>query len=607
MWHLEKLTGRGGLLGSTASNTFEGHRFPTEEDLLVRETVQNSRDYPAGQLKPKIVFRLVTLTGRSKATFLRTLNLRDLYGNPEILKRAADFSELRSLGGDKPLGLLFIEDFNTTGLDGRLDDPTCNWMRFNLHGDAAKLEEDGKIGSYGYGKSVLSRAAGTNTFIVYTAVKPTKGDPSTARLMGHTFQPWFDDGGRGKKTGRGWFCESTNADSDPIPFVDERAHELAEAVGFTSRSDGRTGTSFLLIGTSPARTALKIDNVRRAIETWWWPSLIDNSIDIELWEGDQKVRGPSPRTREDLKPYLACKAKLDTDVGADVQDTTFHREHDKQIGRLALTLTADESIFESPLHPKYPGPRRIARTRSEAGMVTEYREFGTAKRVSFVGYFCGARDIDKALKFSEPPTHDEWSPVSQRLARVKHGAHFVNIVEERTYHAALAFQRRNSQLRAPVTERLPALERMLGAAFVERDLGPTPKPADRPTSVGRKTMIDYPGMANGRPAPTFGAASNKLDFLIRYQLREDVDERVKVRAWLDISVAEDAQRSRGAPLQVEVIDQATGTRVAKGERPSFNVDLSPGKARVFHIRSAPYPKFQVVMFEEGEADSEARK
>src|SRR5215831_10846648 len=175
MWYLEKLTGRGGLLGSTMSNTFEGHRFQTEEDLLVRETVQNSKDNPVGRAKPKIVFRLVTLRDSKKDAFLKAIKLRELYANKSLLAKAPSFSELRGLGTDGPLGLLYIEDFNTTGLDGRIDDPTGNWMRFNLHGDAAKLEEHGKIGSYGYGKSVLSRAAGTNTFLVYTAVKPVKG------------------------------------------------------------------------------------------------------------------------------------------------------------------------------------------------------------------------------------------------------------------------------------------------------------------------------------------------------------------------------------------------------------------------------------------------
>lgn len=601
MWHLEKLTGRGTLLGSTLSTTFEGHRFPTEEDLLVRETTQNTKDNPLGNAKPKIVFRLVTLAGAKKSAFLKVLHLKELYANKHLLTKTSTFSELRHLSSDAPLTLLYIEDFNTTGLDGRIDDPTGNWMRFNLHGDAAKLEEQGKIGSYGYGKSVLARAAGTNTFIVYTGVQPTAGDPSTARLMGHTFQPWFPDGTGGQKSGRGWFCATENSDGDPIPFTNGEAHRIAEEIGFTPRRNGETGTSFLLIGGHPANHVLRIENIRRALETWWWPALVDNTLDAELWENHKKVDLPSPRLRDDLKPYIACKAKLDTGIGADVYEAGFHKEHGKDLGRLGLLLAADETIFGNPLHPKDPGPRRVARTRAGAGMITEYREFGTAKRVSFVGYYTGSDAIDDALKYSEPATHDEWSPVSQRLARTKHGADLVKAVEERTDNACLNFQRKNSAARAPVTDRLPELERLLGAAFDDRDDGAARKPPGKTVKHNsRMTMVEFPGTPDGRLAPSFGRVSNKLDFLVRYKLREGVSTKTKVTAWLALNIAEDAQRTRGSPLSVQVIDQATGRQVYSGDQPTFTVDLTPGKAKTFRVKSVEYPKYQVVLFEEGE-------
>jgi hypothetical protein len=605
MWHLEKLTGRGTLLGTTLLNQFEGHRFPTEEDLLVRETTQNAKDNPIGRAKPKIIFRLLTVDGAKKIAFLKALHLKDLFANKHLLaklEKASPFSELRHLHTDRPLTLLYIEDFNTTGLDGRIDDPIANWMRFNLHGDAAKLEEHGKIGSYGYGKSVLSRAAGTNTFIVYTGVKPIEADPSTARLMGHTFQHWFPDGSGGQKSGRGWFCSSANSDGDPIPFIDDDAHRLAEMAGFTPRRHGETGTSFLLIGGCPAKHTITIANIRHALETWWWPSLVDNTLDVELWENGRKVDMPNPRLREDLKPYIACKAKLDTGVGTDVYEAGFHKEHGKNLGRLALMLAADESVFQNPLHPKDPGPRRVARSRAGAGMITEYREFGTARRVGFVGYYIGSDDIDDALKYSEPSTHDEWSPVSQRLARSKHGADLVQAVEDRTDVACLNFQRKNSAVRAPVTERLPELERLLGAAFDDRDDGAARKGGGNGSRPSTRVMeVDFPSSPDGRVTPTFGKTANKLDFLVRYKLRDGISTKKKVTAWLALNVAEDAQRAKGSPLTVEVYDQATRRRVFKGDQATFSVEVAPGKARTFRVKSVDYPKYQVVLFEEGES------
>jgi hypothetical protein len=599
MWNLEKLPGRGGIVGSTSLNQFEGHSFETEEDLLVRETVQNSKDVPCGKAKPKVVFRQVTLTGAQKSAFLRAIELKELYANEALLGRTNPFSELRKIHSDRPLGLLYVEDFNTTGLDGSLDDPKGNWMRFNLHGDAAKLEQEGKIGSYGYGKSVLSRAAGTNTFLVYTAVAPTKADPCSARLMGHTFQPWYSDG-RGNRSGRGWFCDSVTKDQDPIPYTDAAAHKLAQAAGFTPRKNGQTGTSFLLIGNNPGKHPITIDTIRHAVETWWWPGLLANQLDVELWKDGRKVADPSPRLRSDLQPYIACKTKLDTGVG-DADERSFYREHGKQLGRLALMVTTDESIFDAPLHPKSPGPRRVARMRANSGMITEYKEFGTERRLPFVGFFSADDDVDDVLKYSEPAEHDKWSSVSQRLARLPHGVELVKAIEDRTHTACLAFQRANSSARAPLTERLPELERLLGSAFSQPDDGPKRKKKKKHVEKrARKTMVDFPESRNDRVTPIFGKDSNHLDFLIRYKLKPTESKKAKVIAAIKVNVAEDAACEKGEPLKVEIIDQATRRVVYNGTDPTFPIELAPSKTRTFRVKTVPYARHQVVLFEEHE-------
>ena len=111
MWHLDPLPARGSMLGSTQLNQFEGHRFQREEDLFVRETTQNSIDNPRGKKKPRIVFRLVTLTGAKKTRFLKTTELSELYETKSLLEEATEDNELRTVGGSGALNLLFIEDF----------------------------------------------------------------------------------------------------------------------------------------------------------------------------------------------------------------------------------------------------------------------------------------------------------------------------------------------------------------------------------------------------------------------------------------------------------------------------------------------------------------
>lgn len=138
MLYLEKLNKRGGMTGRTAANTFEGHKFDHEEDLLIRETTQNSKDNTIRKgLKPRIVIRLNKLSGKAKKQFVEKFNLLELYRNGELKTRLEKDSELHSLADESSLGVLVIEDFNTRGLNGAIDDPKGNWMRFNLLGDAA--------------------------------------------------------------------------------------------------------------------------------------------------------------------------------------------------------------------------------------------------------------------------------------------------------------------------------------------------------------------------------------------------------------------------------------------------------------------------------------
>jgi hypothetical protein len=598
VWHLEPLPARGGMLGSTQLNQFEGHRFQREEDLFVRETTQNSIDNPTGKQKPRIVFRLVTLDGAKKAKFLKKTKLDELCDNTGLLNEADKDNELRTVGASRSLSLLFIEDFHTTGLDGVIADPKSNWMRFNLHGDAQKLKEELKIGSYGYGKSVLSRAAGTRSFIVFTAIEPNSKDSDAFRLMGHTFQNLFEKGGR-HFSGRGWFCEKSDSQGDPIPFVNDRAQALAKELGFSDRGDGETGTSFLLIGTCPAKQPLSIASIRHAFETWWWPSLIDDHIDVEFWENGDRQDGPAPMMRTDLAPYIKCKSRLDTGVGDDVHPTIFQTLNGKKLGKLGLALAADESVFGERSHPKSPGPRRVARTRARGGMITEYRDFGTEKRVAFVGYYCADDDIDRALKLAEPSTHDEWSPVNQRLTRFPHGREIVEAVDDRTRTACYLFQRKHSAMRAPLSERLPELERILGAAFDPQAGGAGPG-GKGPKKSEQLLSVEFPGSPVLAPTMAYGTSMNRIDGMIRFQLRKGFRQPKRVGIWLLLNVAEDANQAKGEPLELKIVDAKSGKPIFSGADPKFMLELKPGQAVDVHVESVAYPRHQTVLFDHGE-------
>jgi hypothetical protein len=597
MWYLERLPARGGMLGSTVISQFESHGFQREEDLFVRETTQNAIDNPCGKAKPRIVFRLTTLDGAKKAQFLKKTDLSELSKNSDLLKKADTHNELRKVDTSRSLSLLYIEDFNTTGLDGLIADPKSNWMRFNLHGDAQKLEEELKIGSFGYGKSVLARAAGTRSFIVFTTIKPNQHDAHTRRLMGHTFQNLFSKDDK-SFSGRGWFCHNSDSQGDPIPFTNDQACRLAAELGFTRRDNHETGTSFLLIGTRPADNQLSIASIRYAFETWWWPSLVDDRIDVEFWENGVLQEGAAPRLRPDLRPYIECKSKLDSGVGAEIQDVHFQPFNGKQLGNLGLTLAADETVFAERLHPKAPGPRRVARTRAGSRMITEYRDFGTEKRVAFVGYYCAHDDIDKALRLSEPAEHDGWSPVSQRLTRFKQGREIVEAIEEKTRTACYTFQRKHSAARAPHSDRLPELEQILGVAF---------EPHGRGTGAGgggskkseQLASVEFPNSPVQAPKMTLGSNTNTIDGIMRLALRSGYNRPKRIGIWIVLSIAEDANRSKGESLGVEITD-AKGKVLFSGVDARFPLDLTPGQKVDLHVRSVDYPRHQTVLFDHGE-------
>jgi len=598
--YLEKLNKRGGMTGRTAANTFEGHKFDHEEDLLIRETTQNSKDNTNRKgLKPRIVIRLKKLSGKAKKRFVEKFNLLELYRNGELKTRLEKDSELHSLADKSSLGVLVIEDFNTRGLNGAIDDPKGNWMRFNLLGDAAKLEEQLKIGSYGFGKTVLTRSSGTGTFLVYTRIDPSTQSPEHSRFMGHTFQPLFVDKNREQKSGRGWICKRVDEDLDPIPFIDKEADELARVAGFSERAQNETGASFMLIGTNPAGRKTTIDSIRRAFETWWWPSLEADELDVELYENDVRVPGPSPKLRKDLRPYLDCKAKLDGGLGDAVHVANFNKFGGHSLGRLAMTVVPDETIFGTTESDKVPGSRRVARMNAQSGMITEYRRFGVDSRVPFVGFFLGHEDVFEYLRRSEPAAHDEWSASSQRLSKLVKGKEIVKHIEERTNSHCLTFQRNNSNVRSPSGDRLPELEKLIGAAFESGKGSKTQNPSDI-DRVTRLTEYDFPQQPGNQPRPIFGDKSNRLDFLIRYRLRKSVSAPTKVKIRLNVYVAQDVDLSQGDSLSMRVIDQKSARQVVQGPNPEFDFSLKPGETRVFRVESDSYPKHQVLLFRETE-------
>src|SRR5687767_8620818 len=125
-WVFERLTRDGGASGEAVPNAVEAGGWASPEELLVREAIQNSVDaWRPGPEPVKVSFRLEQHTGHDKVSLLSHISL------DPFIHRVGSFQEKlppgnvveKSADPSAPLHLLYIDDFNTQGLGGGLEDP----------------------------------------------------------------------------------------------------------------------------------------------------------------------------------------------------------------------------------------------------------------------------------------------------------------------------------------------------------------------------------------------------------------------------------------------------------------------------------------------------
>lgn len=92
-----------------------------------------------------------------------------------------------------------------------------------------------------------------------------------------------------------------NAEGEAWPLIDDDAHEMAEKLGIRPRQRNETGASILVLGSDVA-----LNDLRKGIEEYWWPRLLDNDLEVSLYDGDREAAGPAIRSRPELRPYIHC-------------------------------------------------------------------------------------------------------------------------------------------------------------------------------------------------------------------------------------------------------------------------------------------------------------
>lgn len=460
----------GGATGEAFVNTLHGTGM-SPDAVLAREAIQNSCDAAINPAKEKVrvVFRRVLLTGKEKRKFVEQAGLAvDIVGRGRELELQSGhcLSALDDL--DVPLPLLYVEDYATHGLYGSPHDDKSHFFRLLLSlGDSSKArggKESG--GSYGFGKSVYSANSRIHTIFAYSVFDTKRAEDGVhARLMGCSYFNSHRFNGV-SYSGRAWLGIQQGEDVDPLE--NDSAHELAALLGFSPRPPSETGTSILIVDCS-----VDTDEFRKSIEEWWWPRLVEDGLDVEIYEQLNRVPPPRPRQRSDLKPFIECYdlATKRANVAQPKSQKTgdLNRIHNTSLGAYGYAVLPAEALSDEKVQEKLGCVALIRSPR----MVVSYLETGTAV-APVVGTFVAASEVDGHLRLSEPASHDRWDHKSSRLdAAHDHGREYVRAVVDRLKAGMKAFAR-EALPPVPKTEIRPKfLEKLLGNLFKppSKDMG----------------------------------------------------------------------------------------------------------------------------------------
>ncbi|MEQ9696141.1 hypothetical protein [Shimia sp. SDUM112013] len=468
------------------------HREFSPEEVAAREGGQNSMD--AGRSEKgitQLVFQKLVAKGEKKERLLDIFQFRELL-EPRVPifekepRNKLFVESLQAFLDGQDLSALLIRDFNTCGLGGK-------WDRYERKDHFARLvcalnlddKADGDAnsgGSFGLGKTTYAKSSNINTVIYHSVFEPSSETAGTSRrLMGAGVYPKheFEHENFG---GFAYFGKPSSDDkSVAAPFEDEQAEEiwaeLSDIFGADlHRKDGSKGTDILILMDS-----LDLDNLRRAVEDYYFPALISNELSVRFIDENENLEVPSVLTRQDLDQFVGLYKKA---IGSEVtKEESLHidslnKVEGKGIGRIAFQA-AEPDEAESPKN------NCVAIMRG-TGMVINYVKMGGDQYEPAVGIFHAHEDIYPYLQLAENAAHSEWSEHSRRLQQnhPEIGKKLVARVNSAVKSRFVGFQK-NLQPDVSVSRSESGLlARLLtGALSGTKGDAPPPKPFHNPVSL----------------------------------------------------------------------------------------------------------------------------
>lgn len=401
---------------------FQLSPIPNPARFLARESIQNTVDASRdkqftdihGEGPVEVVFRFVDIYGDQKKEFVQAAGLEELSSRRLFLPEGSAARESRncldSLTDGSPLRLLYVDEHGASGMYGPWDDDFgSSKLSVAMLSQNISEKPTSAGGAYGHGKSVNAMASKIRVNIAYTCFIPGENDQEVSRrLLGVTYWPTHSENGP-KFTGFGLFGEhrQTGLSQVCIPWENSDADQVAEKLGFELRDPSnrdQCGTSMLIVDPD-----IEVDDLRRAVERYWWPAISDRVLRVSIVDPDGSVQPIRPRLNPVLRGFEDAYQAIRTPSGQD--DSAVRVRPASNVAALGTKSGDIAMVPATSLGDQIDEGKQsslVAYIRG-LGMVVKYRSLGIGP--AFVhGVFVSNQqpEIEILLNKSEPKTHYDW-------------------------------------------------------------------------------------------------------------------------------------------------------------------------------------------------------
>lgn len=428
------------------------HAVDHDSEAFVREVLQNANDQGLSNDDPvEVTFRFLTLTGEDKRDFLNALQW-DEHLAPRLQAisdsgRGRNYRDVleRTTSEDDELRLLLVEDRNTTGLTGGWEDDSnyAALVRDELY---SSKEDETAGGSYGLGKSVLWTFSGTSTVVFSSNPNYENADRETPRLIARSKFPTHTvPDSQTTYQGAGWLCNpvETSGGLRPQSITGVKATQLAEQLHIARPS--ATGTSAMVVDyRDPTRDErLPVEDLAEEFVTaavkYFWPAIYRGNLVVSVETSEVSLEA-DVNSVPTIRPFVQCYAERFSDSGSldnpgDVAglDVPIHlpprsngTDTPEGTVRLAARLAspADDDTYLNKI-ALFRGTGMVVKYLDQNRVAYGDRNFhgilATGNARTDTASSDADREIDRFLRFAEPPEHDEWESTENLREQYQRG------------------------------------------------------------------------------------------------------------------------------------------------------------------------------------------